>query len=427
MLLLVGCKATKPEATTPLWRNVDTGYDNALAGTAAQAVDTDGNSWQAVVNDDSGHSLRLVDADGVEIWRIALPLPAQQLSVQNGAATLFGADNSIARVSWAGALLWHDQSLPADGERGSVQVASDGSLVAATIITLHSLAAVALDAAGAVRWSAVYDYPAGISAASLAQTASGDVLVLTNKLAGGYQMQTISSAGVFNAPQDLDADIAALIMPALEANDSGVIAVGSKGAVGLADADQVDWQYRPTVLNNGAVNCSALQADGLVCAYLSRDYPAESTLEWVANDGTILRTQSLPLSDINRILPLDDGRVLLTTVEFKVSGWVFPILTMGIEYTNYRTTRLWVLDGDGNLSQPVVLPPQEFNGVAQRSLDHLMPIGYSWVTTDTPYESVVAATMVGDVAIVAGHVLQLDPLLGSRARNNLVTGYAVLP
>lgn len=378
LLLLSGCKGIKPEATAPLWRSVDSSFfQTFLYDSFVQHIDAQGNTWQVVNNIADGSVLRIVDAGGVEQSRLALPAEARAMQLIGDDAIIMSSDCRLYRMDRHGMLVWQNDALLGE---------------------------------------TVCDLSAG----------NGNVVAFVRRSSGGYFLQPVSAAGEFSPPVPLDAAVGALGDPVLSVSAGGMVVTGSRGVMGLADDGSVLWHYTPPLAASDSLTCSAADTHGLVCAYPSPAWYKNSLMEWISMDGSVLRSESIPLSDIDSIQSTGDGRVLFSTVQFPVPA-TLPLIVMlyGADYLNYSTTRLHVIDEAGTLATPVVLPPREYVVVPQMSMSHILPLGYDWVLTREPAEQLVQARIVADQILVAGYVDQSEGELFLRYRRNLAAAYAL--
>lgn len=426
LLLLAGCKAPKPKATTPLWETVDVGIHNQSM--YHHTIDSHGDSWQPVTNPTDGHSLRLVDNGGIEQWRISLPSPVSGMKQSGNAMVVLFADGSVRKISADGNVQWQHHSLPGLSSP-YLNVSASGHVQVAGITGGDTVHAQVIDDSGALVWQLEQPLASNNNSASLVQAADDRWLLLTSGSYTTIHLFSVSASGV-TSELDVIPELQAASWSTLE-GDQQLVYVKTFSTLTALNADgSLAWQYQPNRLQATDMSCLPPTADSIVCAHwpsniLNNDLIKQTVVARIALDGSVIQNDLYPIASLKPVASTADGRVVLKTTVWKDltvnEATVYSYLG---GYINYSTTKVFVADSTGVSSSAIVLPPVE------RELSLLIYPPYvavNWNQTAAPYRSAIALGLTDDNnLIVSGILIQsFDADANLRPRNNFVTAYAV--
>lgn len=425
VLLLVGCGPAEPEATAPVWKNVDIANDNQ-GDFFPQAIDSTGNTWQALTNDSAGHSLRMVDNTGVELWRLSMTQTIVQLVPFSAGMIVLTDNNNLIAVNIDGDVLWQNQSLPIDGERTRVKVSSNDHVQVTTLVNFQYINATLLDTDGSVLWSQELEFEPNLRGSDMVELGDGNIVlvyvVYDTTLGVVRRSVAISADGIVASPQALPAEINNLSITSVDANDAVVILRGYAGAAGLNSDGSVAWIYYPAQ----APICSAPVSSGLTCITSVADSTTLSTVDRIANDGTVVSGTFPRTSGLNFVGQTETGEVFFKRIRRLGTSDPDSMLTwsvlFGFTYLDYFVDDIYRLDANNMLSLVAALPGRQIKLV---QAPVMIPLSSAWESTQAPQNITGVISWVDTQMIVAGHVYQTDAVSGVRVHNNQVAAYSV--
>jgi len=370
----------------------------------------------------------LVDASGNEQWRISLASPVAELHDSGDAMVVLCEDSSVLKFAADGDLLWQDQTLPAISQ-AQLNVSQSGNVQVIGITSGDTVQALVLDSDGAVVWQLQQPLEAGNSTASLVQAADDSWLLL---MSGSYVANHLFSVSASGETSEL------AVIPELQAvnwatleGDQQLVYITTYAALTAFNADgSLAWQYQPNRLGGTDLSCSSPTAAGFVCGHwpaniLDSDLIKQTLVTRIAPDGNIIRSDLYKFAPLNRIESTADGRVVLQTHIWKDLTPNEAVIYQYLGgYINYSTTKVFVADSAGALSNAVVLPPTEWRLFLMVFPPH---VGVGWDTTDAPWHSKIALGLTDDNTLIVSGILTqpFDTDTDLRPRNNYVAAYAV--